>query len=337
VKARNLFGLLFMVGMGGLVYWRVQSEPKPIKRTAPSRTQTHDTEAELAALPMTFPLALTDSLGRVVSIPATPQRIVSLAPSCTELLFDLGLANQLVADTTADDYPAEATKKPHIGGYRDMSVERILAQKPDLIVADAAVNRQMISQLETVRTPMLVLEAHTLLQVYDNVRILGRATGQNAEADRVVARMKTRLDAVRKVVARAIGRPKVLVVYGTDPIYTTGPGSFLDDLIRIAGGKNVVVEPASVISSEEVVLAQPDIILCDPAIKTRVAAMPGWKENVPAVTHSTYFTASEDATVVRAVPRLAQAAEELAHFLHPELFTSDGQPAPLFAPSSARP
>jgi iron complex transport system substrate-binding protein len=337
VKVRNLFGLLFIIGMAGLVYWRLQSEPKPIKRTTlhPGAQQT-DTEAELAALPTTIPLALTDSAGRVVSLSTAPQRIVSLAPSCTELLYDLGLGNRLVADTAVDDYPAEATKKPHVGGYSDMSVERILAQKPDLIVADNAINRQIIAQLETVHVPMLVLEAHTVPQVYDTIRILGRATGQNSEAERSISRMKSRLDTVRKTVSNAISRPSVVVIYGTDPIYTTGPGSFLDDLIRIAGGKNIVAQPASQISSEEVVMAQPDVILCDPSIKDKIAAMPGWKEHVPAVMHSTYFIPSENATISRGVPRLAEAAEELAHFLHPELFTADGQPASA-AGSPARP
>jgi iron complex transport system substrate-binding protein len=329
VKVRNLFGLLFILGMAGLVYWRLESEPKPIKRTPLAATQQTDTEAELAALPTTFPLALTDSAGRLVSVPTVPQRIVSLAPSCTELLYDLGLGNRVVADTSVDDFPAEAAQKPHIGGYGDMSGERVLAQKPDLIVADNGINRQIIAQLETAHVPMIVLEAHTVVQVYDTIRILGRATGQNAEADRTITRMQSRFAAVRKAVASAISRPKVLVVYGTDPIYTTGPGSFLEDLITIAGGKNVVETQESQISSEAVILAQPDVILCDPAIKDHIAALPGWKESVPAVNHSTYFLPSENATIVRGVPRLADAAEELAHFLHPELFTADGQPAAI--------
>lgn len=336
MKVRNLFGLVFILGMAGLVYWRLQSEPKPIKRTAQHPATQSDTEAELAALPTTFPLALTDSAGRLVSLSAPPQRIVSLAPSCTELLYDLGLGNRIVADTAVDDYPAEATKKPHVGGYSDMSVERILAQKPDLIVADNAINRQIIAQLENMRVPLIVLEAHTVVQVYDTIRILGRATGQNAEAERSVGRMKSRLDAVRKAVSNAVSRPKVVIIYGTDPIYTTGPGSFLDDLVTIAGGRNIVEQPASQISAEAVVLAQPDVILCDPSIKDSIAALPGWKEHVPAVMHSTYFIPSENATIVRGVPRLAQAAEELAHFLHPELFTSDGQPAAVSG-SHARP
>ncbi|MCW3052612.1 MAG: ABC-type Fe3+-hydroxamate transport system,periplasmic component [Chthonomonadales bacterium] len=327
MKVRNFFGFLFILGMAGLVYWRLQSEPKPIKRTAHPRSTQSATEAELAALPMTFPLALTDSAGRLVSLRTAPQRIVSLAPSCTELLYDLGLGNRIVANSSVDDYPAEATKKPHIGGYTDMSVERVLAQKPDLIVADNATNRQIITQLETTNVPMLVLEAHTVMQVYDTIRILGRATGQNSEAERSVARMKARLDTVRKAVSTAIGRPRVVIIYGVDPIYTTGPGSFLDDLVTIAGGKNIVLQPESQITSEEVIQAQPDVILCDTSIKESVAAISGWKEHVPAVMHSTYFMPSENATIVRGVPRLAQAAEELAHFLHPELFTADGQPA----------
>ncbi len=336
MKVRNLFGFLFILGMAGLVYWRFQSEPRPIKRTVLPHTGQSGTEAELAALPTNFPLALTDSTGRLVSLPSSPQRIVSLAPSCTELLFDLGLSNRLIADTSADDYPQEATVKPHIGGYMDMSVERILAQKPDLIVADNAINKQIIAQLETVRIPVIVLEAHTLVQVYDTIRILGRATGQNTEAEKSVAQMKSRLDTIRKTVAHALSRPKVLIVYGTDPIYTAGPGTFLDDLVTVAGGRNIVDQPASQISSEAVVLAQPDVILCDASITDRVAKMPGWKEHVPAVMHSTYFVPSENATVVRGVPRLAGAAEEMAHFLHPELFTSDGQPA-SFSGSSAKP
>ncbi len=328
MKVRNLVGLLFALGMVGLVYWRLQSEPHPIKRTPPRTSNQSDVQAELAALPATFPLALTDSAGRVVSLSAPPQRIVSLAPSCTEMLFDLGLGSRVAADTTADDFPPEAAQKPHIGGYSDMSVERIIAQNPDLIVADNGINRQIIAQLETAHVPLLVLEAHTVLQVYDTLRILGRATGQNAEAEKSVADMKSHFDVIRKTIGMAVSRPKVLVMYGTEPIYTSGSGTFIDDIIGIAGGKNIVEQPASQIGTEEVVLAQPDVIMCDDSIKDKVAQMPGWKERVPAVIHSTFFTPSPEATLVRAVPRLTKGAEELAHFLHPELFDADGKPAP---------
>ncbi len=329
MKPRNILGFLFILSMAGLVYWRIEREPKPIIRTAHPPIQ-NTVEGQLAELPVSFPLSLTDSSGRMVSIPAPPQRIVSLAPSCTELLYDLGLDSRISADTTADDFPPEAAKKPHIGGYSDMSVERIIAQNPDLIVADNAINKQIIAQLSIAHVPVLVLEAHTILEVYDTIRILGRATGQNAEADRVVSGMKTRFDAIRKTVGRAISRPRVLVMYGTDPIYTSGPGSFQDDLISVAGGRNIVDRPAAQISSEAVVLGQPDVILCDDSIKDKVAQMPGWKERVPAVMNSTFFTPSSDSTLVRAVPRLTKAAEELAHFLHPELFTAEGKPAPLY-------
>jgi len=158
------------------------------------------------------------------------------------------------------------------------------------------------------------------VETYDAIRLLGKATGQDAKAEQIVTEMQARIEAVRQKTATAATKPKVLIMYGDNPIYTTGPGSFIDDVITVAGGQNIQQEAGSVISPEKVVEREPDVILCDPMLRDRVKHLPGWATGVPAVRDSRFFETSPDATLVRPGPRLALAAEELARYLHPELF-----------------
>ncbi len=302
----------------------------PTRPTMPPPLQTIPNS--VAGLPTSFPLTLNDMEGRLVTLPAPPKRIVSIAPSSTEILFALGLNNEIIAECTACDFPPAAASKPRVGGFSDLSVEKILAFNPDLVVADGFINPGILSKLEAARVRVFAIKAHTVAQAYDAIRALGRATGQNQEAERVVTDMQARMDRVRQSVSHAITRPRVLIAYGTDPIYTTGSDSFISDLIAAAGGRNIVDSSDQTISPEQVIVAEPDVIICDTGLVDRIKRMPGWAENVPAVKNSAYFSVSEAANMVRTGPRLALAAEELARFLHPELFTSDGKPASLAAP-----
>lgn len=272
-----------------------------------------------------FPVTLTDSRGKTLTLNAPPQRIVSLAPSNTEILFDLGAGDRIAADTTACDYPPEAKLKPHIGGY-PIDVERVEAKSPDLVVAVESVNAQPVAALEKAGVPVLTVDAKTVAQTYDAILLLGKATGTEARAEQIVRDMKARIEAVRQKTAPVANRPKVLIAYGDNPIYTTGPGSFIDDVITVAGGQNIASVPPplknDVITPEQVLARQPDVIICSPDLQQKLKLLPGWTQGVPAVRNNRFFMSSPPGILERPGPRLADGAEQLARYLHPELFAA---------------
>lgn len=269
-----------------------------------------------------FPRTLTDARGKTITLQAVPQRIVSLIPSDTEVLYALGAGDRIVAVTTADDYPPEVKQKPTIGNVLTSDIEQILAHKPDLVVAMGSLNQKPIDALEALHVPVLVVDPKNLTDTYASIRLLGQAVGAEAKAEQIVVDMQARLAAVQATVAQATHRPRILMLYGTDPIYTTGPDSFINDLITQAGGQNIVEKPIAIniISPEEVALKRPEVILCSKSLTAKVRAMPGWAQSVPAVRNNRLYTDEpEDGTLVRPAPRLVRGVEALARYLHPEL------------------
>jgi iron complex transport system substrate-binding protein len=279
----------------------------------------------------TFPLTVTDDRGVSVRIPRMPARIVSLAPSDTEILFAVGAGGRVVGDTTACDYPPEAQKLPHVGGWQ-ISVEAIEALRPDLVTAVGGLGKSTdsaVATLERAQIPVVVVGPKTVEDTYRAIDLIGRAAGAGRQAESVVAGMRMRMDAIRHAVqaapagapAAAARRPSVFICYGVRPtIYTTGTGSFIDDLITAAGGANIVAEPApegNFISAEAVAKAQPEVIVAEPEVQKEILQEGGWRE-LPAVRNGRFFHPSDPDLLVRPGPRLAQGAEELARYLHPE-------------------
>ncbi len=274
-----------------------------------------------------FPVTLQDSRGKTVTIKSEPKRIVSLAPSNTELLYALGIGDRVAADTTACDFPEEAKSKPHVSGAAgQIDLEKVEAANPDLVIAVGSINQKAIESIEKAGITVVSLEPKTVADVAGSVRLLGKATGKTTQAEKIIADLNAHLDTVRKLAYAVSSPPKVLIAYSDRPIYTTGLGSFIDDLITIAGGRNIVDSKllGSIISPEKVVALQPDVIICDPGEAAKLSLIPGWKTGVPAVRNHRFFSVSEGATLVRPSPRLAAAAEELIRFLHPELFVNKG-------------
>lgn len=265
-----------------------------------------------------FPVAISDDAGRMLKIQKRPTRIVSLSPGNTELLFAIGAGDNVVAGTESDDFPAEAKKLPHIGGFAASDLEKILALKPDLVVSGGSLNTKLNQALETAKVQTLVLEPHTLSKASSSIRLLGHATGHDIQAGRVIDTMNARIESVRKSAAAVPDRPTVLILYDVNPLYTSPAESFIHDLINVAGGKDVVQKtlPGNIISSEQVVLAKPDVIICGKYLEEKVKAMPGWK-SIPAVKNNRFFHSSDESILVRPSPRLAQGVEELANYLHP--------------------
>lgn len=273
-----------------------------------------------------FPRTVTDERGKILTLTAPPRRIVSLAPSNTEVLFALGAGDRVVADTESCDYPPEAKNRPHIGGITAGDLEKIETQNPDLVVTVGSINQTLITALDNAHIPTLVVNPHTIKGTYASIRLLGRAVGKDAEAEKQVSEMESRIEKVRKVTA-ASPRPKVLILYSINPIYTSPPDSYIHDLIGVAGGQDIVQSalPQNIISPAVVLERAPDVILCPPVYREKIKQLPGW-DIVPAVKNNRFFAPTPGAALTRPVPRLANGVEELARYLHPELFSGTSGP-----------
>ncbi len=257
---------------------------------------------------------LVDATGKTVTLSAYPQRIVSAAPSITETIYSLGAQNRLVLDTTSCKYPPAAALKPHFNAV-SADVEPILAANPDLVICVAGEDSRLLPGLLKAGVPVVQVKASSLKDVYQSIQIIGQAVGLTQAAVNLNQEIASRIHNVEARV-RGLKRPTVLMVYSSNPIYTTGPQSFISDIVRAAGGENVVTSepPGDVLSSEQAVALHPQVIICDPGVAVQLTNMPGWKQSVPAVMNHRFYS---DDNLNRPGPSLAAACERLAAWLHP--------------------
>jgi iron complex transport system substrate-binding protein len=274
---------------------------------------------------VTFPMTVTDDARRQVRIEKAPQRIVSLAPSNTEILFALGLGKKVVGVTDFCDYPAEAKAIAKVGGMK-ANVETIVSLAPDLIVSIGG-NPELVKRFEDLKLSVIVLDPKDVGAILNDLGLVGRATASTAEASRLVSDMQARLDAVTMRV-QGVGRPRVFYeLDATDPAkpYTAGPGSWHDQLIGMAGGANVAGSAKSAwvqFSLEELLKSDPEIVVLGDALfgTTVESAMqrPGWSA-LTAAKRGTIFPI-DDNLISRPGPRLVDGLEALAKIVHPEIF-----------------
>lgn len=330
-RRRSLFvalGLLFAVllaACGSATPAAPTAPPTAVSTSAPP-TSAAPTTSTAAAVPTT----ITDSAGRSVTIAAIPQRIISLAPSTTEILFALGLSSRVIAVDEFSNYPPEAANLPRIGGsYGNYDIERIVALEPDLILAAGITSSELIQQLSDLgETVVVVGVAETsFTSIYSDIELVGTITGQAAQAEDLTAAMQRKYE---DIVARVANAPKPRVYWeldATDPTrpYTVGPGSFVNDLIALAGGSNVFAsasQPYPQVSAEQVIALNPEVIILAnaqygmtaEALRTR----PGW-EQLAAVQQERIYPIDAD-IVSRPGPRIVDGLEATARLLHPDLF-----------------
>lgn len=218
---------------------------------------------------------VTDDYGRTVVIPAHPQRVVSLSPAVTEIMFALGADSLLVGRTDFCTYPQEAESIPSIGGISNLNIESILALSPDLVISGSMVGKKVTDQMDQMGTPMVcVIEKPRFEALYDNIRAIGRLVGKEKEADSLNVLMRERVNAlIESDTARlahsqinklANSTPKVYYVVGYGPSgnFTAGGNTFINDIIRMAGGRNIAedIEGWSY-SMEALVKEDPDFII----------------------------------------------------------------------------
>lgn len=229
--------------------------------------------------------AFRDQLDREVKVKFPPHRIISMAPSVTEMLFAIGLGDEIVGVTDYCDYPPAALKKPKIGGYYNPNIEAILSLNPDLVVATAdGYNRGIVDKLSSLGIPCYVVNPQTVERILDTMIELGRVTGRMKKARETVERLRRRVEAIRSKVMGIPPDRRVKVFYSVGPmeLWTAGSGTYIDDLIREAGGINIAGKSKQrwfQFSGEELIRKNPDVIIVAGMISNDKAAdLPLWSK-----------------------------------------------------------
>jgi len=280
------------------------------------------------ATPTSAPV-LTDGLGREITLTGPAQRVVSLAPSNTEILFAIGAGDQVVGRDQLSDFPEEAKKVADVGPTFDaLNTEQIVSLKPDLVLAAEINTPEQVKQLEDLGLTVYYLKNPlTLEEMYGNLGVVAQLTGHKQEAATLIESLKKRVVAVDEKIASISSRPNVFYeLDATDPAkpYTAGKGTFITQLIDRAGGHNIAADLDGYpqMSLEQVVAADPAFIILGDArygvSPESIAQRPGW-ENLAAVKNGQVVPFNDD-LVSRPGPRLVDALEELAKLLRPELF-----------------
>lgn len=268
-----------------------------------------------AAAATSYPLTLTDGLGRRLTLPAPPRRIVSLAPNATEMLFVLGLGDRIVGVTRWDEYPEAAKHLPRVGDMT-LSEERIAALKPDLIVGDVSLERPFLDRLDRLGWTFLAIGPKQVADIPAALELLARAAGVSEVGRREAGRFRTRLAELTRAgeanARRPGGRVRVFLVLDAGELYTAGPGSFLDDLLRRAGAVNVAGQAKvawPLFSEEALVLADPEVIVTTYPAPAEVLQRPRW-QGISAVRARKVYQVNPD-LLSRLGPRLLTGLEEL--------------------------
>ncbi len=301
----------------------------PTEAPAPVATEIAATEAPATEAPAaTDGLTFTDDMGREITLAGTPERIVSLAPSTTEILFAVGAGDQVVGRDEFSDYPEEAKALPSIGGsFGEYNVEAIVALNPDLVIAAEINTPELVKQLEDLGVTVYYLgNPTTLEEMYGKLETVAALTGY--DVSELVSSLQARVAAVDEKIMPLSARPNVFYeIDASDPSkpYTYGPGTFGDLLITRAGGYNignVTTDPYPQLSLEQIVVENPSIIVLGDsmwgATPESVLERAGW-ESIEAVKSEQIFPI-DDNLISRPGPRLVDGLEALAKILHPGVF-----------------
>ncbi len=278
-----------------------------------------------AAANSQYPLKVVDAFNREVALDKEPARVVSVAPELTEIVFALGKGDKLVGRTDYCDYPAEASKVASVGQITEPNVEKIVELKPDVVIASDLTKKETVEKLAQLNIKVVIISGIKSFDgVYDNIKKAGSILNAKAEADKLVADMKTKVENVKEKVKSA-SKPTVyyVVSYGPSGDWTAGKNSFTSSIIEMAGGTNAaadVQEEYSAYSIEKLVEKNPDILICSKFFDTKkgIEDAPGYKD-LKAVKEGKLLEIDNN-LLDRQVPRIADGLEAVAKLIHPELF-----------------
>ena len=278
-----------------------------------------------------YPMEIEDAFGNKEIIEEEPMKIVSLAPHNTEILFALGIGDKVVGVTTYCDYPEEAMKKHKIGGFKEFNLERIIELEPDLVLAYGSGDEKENKILRQAGIKVLGFMPENIDEVIADIKTIGKITGSGAEAETVTLAMKTKRD---EILDKLKGKEKVKVFYEVwhEPLQAAGKGSFMDELMVLAGGENVAVDEDDIeiqaypiFDLEQLIERNPEIYLTTADIPEKtidsIKDRPGYDEITAIKNNRIYIFEEDKANIVsRPGPRIVEALELVAKSMYPELF-----------------
>lgn len=273
-------------------------------------------------------VTLTDDTDSLVSLPVAPERVVSLSPAITEIVFALGAGDRLVGGTDFDDFPAEAPALPDVATYQGVLMEQVVALEPDLVLASGAglTPDADIARMRELGYPVVVTYSTSVDDVLTDIRLIGAALGDDASttAEALAGAMDADLDRIAALAAATGTTPRAFYETGDQPeLYGIAPGSFAADMVRRAGGEAITTGDPMVwaMPLERLVAADPEVILLGDAAygvcPATVSARPGWAD-MTAVRRGA-IVAVDDIVITRPGPRLAMGLASVARAIHPEL------------------
>lgn len=270
-----------------------------------------------------YSVSIKDSYGRTVTLNKEPKRIISIAPNITEIVFALGKQKELVGRTDYCDYPAAAKKITSIGTLEQPNIEKIAALKPDLVIASTHFSQASLKKLEELNIKVAVLYGSDSFNgAYDTISKVGKLTNANNKANEIIAGMKKKVQYVEDKVKND-KKPSVyyVVSYGEAGDYTAGKGTFISQMIGMAGGKNSADDTTGwKYNIEKLVANNPNILICSKYYnsKSGIKSTNGYKDLTTVKDNKLYEI--DDNLITRQGPRLADGLEALAKIIHPEAF-----------------
>jgi len=275
--------------------------------------------------------SVTDQVGRTLVVPENPTRVIALAPSITEIIYDLGQEKRLVGVTQYSTYPPEAELLPRVGSYVRLDIEKIVALKPDLCLATKDGNpKHIVDKIVSLGIPVYVINPQNLQQIMDTITRLGALLHAEQTAAALVSDMEKRIGQVQARVKNMPDRPRVFFQIDAEPLFSAGTDTFIHELIELAGGINTTAGEVSYprYSWEDIIVLQPEIVL--------ISSMAGglapeyllnsWKKwnLLSAVKNDQIFVVDAE-LFDRPTPRLVNGLEVIAAIIHPELFIKSDQ------------
>jgi iron complex transport system substrate-binding protein len=286
------------------------------KEVSSSKIQKEDSATK-------YPYTAKDSKGKEVVIEKEPKRIISVAPSVTELIYALGKGDELVGRTDYDDYPEQVKNVQSIGSLTDPNVEKIIELKPDVVVASTHFKDDVAKKLEDLGIKVVVLyNAKDFNGAYDSINTLGQIINAQDNAKNLVASMKKKIEDVKeKVKGKETPKAYYVVGFGKDGDYTATGDTFIGQMIEMAGGNNIAKDGAGwKYSLEKIIENGPEYIVISKnfGMKDQFITTAGYKE-LSAVKNNKVIEI-DDNLLNRQGPRLADGVEALAKILHPDVF-----------------
>ena len=269
---------------------------------------------------------VTDQVGRTLVVPDNPQRVVALAPSITEIVYDLGQEKRLVGATQFSTYPDGAKKIPRVGSYVRLDLEKIIALKPDLCLSSKDGNpKHIVERIEEMGIPVYVIDPQNLNQTMETILLLGKVLQAEQTAVELVHNMRERITRVQSLVATTQERPRVFFQIDAEPLVSAGNNTFIQELIELAGGLNTASgeKPYPLFIWEDILILQPEIVIISSMAggMSPVQLKKAWQQwpQLKAVSSNRIHVVEAD-IFDRPTARLVKGLETLAEIIHPELF-----------------